>query len=267
MAAGVAQMDAQAGSNTRPFTCSPEEWRLRVQLAAAYRMVEHFGWTELIYGHLTMRVPGPEKHFLINPYGLGYDEVTASNLLKIDIDGNIIGASTHRVNPAGFVIHSAVHAGREDAHCVMHTHTRAGMALAASGAGLLPVSMFATAFYNRIGYHDYEGVSTNLDERGRLVRDLGAHNVLVLRNHGLLSVGHTIPEAFLHLYRLERAAQVQLDAQAMNHPLTIIPHGVAELSARQENDFAQLDGSGGFGELEFAYLMRKMDRIDPSFRN
>lgn len=257
---------AQLGSNARLAACSVEEQRLRVQLAAAYRIVEHLGWTELIYGHLTVRVPGPEKHFLINPYGLGYDEVTASKLVKIDVDGNVVGPGEFAVNPAGFVIHSAIHIGRDDAHCVMHTHTRAGMALAASEAGLLPVSMFATAFYNRIAYHDYEGVTTDLAERERLVRDLGPHNAMILKNHGLLSVGRTIPEAFLHLYRLERAAQVQLDAQAVDHRLSIIPPGVAERSARQENDFGQLEGSGGFGELEFGYLMRKMDRIDSSYR-
>lgn len=247
--------------------CSPEEWQLRVQLAAAYRIVQHFGWTELIYGHLTMRVPGPERHFLINPFGLGYDEVTASNLVKIDLEGNIIGPSDHPVNRAGFVIHSAVHRAREDAHCVMHTHTRAGMALAACSAGLLPISMTSTAFAGRIAYHDYEGVSVEVDERDRIARDLGQHNAMILRNHGLLTCGHSIPAAFLRLYRLERAAQVQLDAQAMNHPLSILPDAVARRSGDQLEGFGRTSTNGKFGEMEFAYLMRKMDRIDPSYRD
>jgi ribulose-5-phosphate 4-epimerase/fuculose-1-phosphate aldolase len=246
--------------------CSAEEWALRVQLAAAYRIVHHFGWTELIYGHLTMRVPGPSRHFLINPFGLGYDEVTASNLVKIDLDGNIIGRSEYPVNRAGFVIHSAVHAAREDAHCVMHTHTRAGMALAACSAGLLPISMTATAFHDRVAYHDYEGVSVELDERACLAKDLGQHNAMILRNHGLLTCGKTIPAAFLRLYRLERAAQVQLDAQAMNHPLSILPSDVAARSAEQLEGFARTTTNGTFGELEFAYLMRRMDRLDSSYR-
>jgi ribulose-5-phosphate 4-epimerase/fuculose-1-phosphate aldolase len=246
--------------------CSPEEWQLRVQLAAAYRIVDYYGWTELIYGHLTMRVPGPERHFLINPYGLGYDEVTASNLVKIDLDGNIIGRSDYPINLAGFVIHSAIHAAREDAHCVMHTHTRAGMALAACSAGLLPISMTSTAFHERVAYHVYEGVSVEIDERERLARDLGKQNAMILVNHGILTCGHTIPEAFLRLYRLERAAQVQLDAQAMNHPLSLLPDDVARKSGEQLDGFGREARSGKFGELEFAYLMRKMDRIDASYR-
>ncbi len=252
--------------NSVKSECSPEEWQLRVQLAAAYRIVDYYGWTELIYGHLTMRVPGPERHFLINPFGLGYDEVNASNLVKIDLDGNIIGRSDYPINQAGFVIHSAVHAAREDAHCVMHTHTRAGMALAACSAGLLPISMTATAFHGRVAYHTYEGVSVEVDERERLARDLGQLNAMILVNHGILTCGHSIPEAFLRLYRLERAAQVQLDAQAMNHPLSILPDGVARRSGEQLDGFGREATNGKFGEMEFAYLMRKMDRIDSSYR-
>jgi len=264
-----ARVDAVADSPVKA-ACSPEEWELRVRLAAAYRMVDHFGWTELIYGHLTVRVPTPDaaaKHFLINPYGLGYDEVTASNLVKIDCDGNIVGESAYQVNRAGFVIHSAIHMGRDDAHCVMHTHTRAGMAVSASTAGLLPLSMNSTAFYNRLAVHEYEGVTVDLDERARLVRDLGNANAILLRNHGLLTCGRTIPQAFLLLYRLERAAQVQLDAAAMNQPLSVIPDAVAERSAEQLTGFMRESYAGTFGEQEFAYLMRKMDRIDPSYRN
>ncbi len=246
--------------------CSPEEWQLRVQLAAAYRIVDYYGWTELIYGHLTVRVPGPGRHFLINPFGLGYDEVNASNLVKIDLDGNIIGRSDYPINQAGFVIHSAIHAAREDAHCVMHTHTRAGMALAACSAGLLPISMTSTAFHGRVAYHTYEGVTVDVDERERLARDLGQLNAMILVNHGILACGRTIPEAFLRLYRLERAAQVQLDAQAMNHPLSILPDDVARRSGEQMDGFGREATNGTFGEMEFAYLMRKMDRIDSSYR-
>ena len=186
---------------------------LRRQLAAAYRLVDYFGWTELIYGHLTARVPGEQAHFLINPFGLNYDEVTASNLVKIDLDGNNVGESKHPVNYAGFVIHSAVHMAHAARHkVVMHTHTRAGMAVCALKEGLLPISMAATAFHGKLAYHDYEGPSLDLDERGRLLKNLGDNPAMMLRNHGLLTTGRTVPEAFLRLYRLERACQIQVDA-------------------------------------------------------
>lgn len=243
---------------------SDEEQDLRVQLAAAYRLVDHFGWTELIYGHLTARVPGPEPHFLINPYGLGYDEVSASNLVKIDTDGNLIGESNYPVNKAGFVIHSAVHmAPGTDNHVVMHTHSRAGMAVAALEDGLLPVSMGSTAFFGRLAYHDYEGPSLYLDERERLLASLGDAKAMILRNHGLLVVGRTVPEAFLRLYRLERACQVQLDAAAAGR-LHMVPDAVAKKSGDDVERFASLEGT--YGELEFQALMRRLDRIDPSFR-
>ena len=183
---------------------------LRVQLAAAYRIFDHLGWCELIYGHISMRVPGPEHHFLINPYGLRYDEITASGLVKIDLDGNLVEPSEYSFNPAGFVIHSAIHEHREDAHCVMHTHTRAGMAVAALECGLLPVSMNGMSFHGNLAYHDFEGSMLLLEEREKLAGDLGSADALILRNHGLLSVGRTIAEAFLYLYRLESACRVQL---------------------------------------------------------
>jgi len=243
------------------------EQALRVQLAAAYRMVEHFGWTELIYGHLTARVPGPHKHFLINPYGLAYDEVTASNLVKIDVDGNVVEESEYPVNVAGFVIHSAIHmADGHDNHVVMHTHTRAGMAVAALEDGLLPVSMGSTGFFERVAYHEYEGPSLYEDERERLVASLGPHKAMILRNHGLLSVGRTIPEAFLRLYRLERACQVQLDAAAAGR-LRVIPDAIARKSGRDIDRFSERESDAGIGALEFAALVRKMDRIDPSYRD
>ena len=239
---------------------------LRVQLAAAYRLVDHFGWTELIYGHLTARVPGPEQHFLINPYGLNYDEINASNLVKIDCDGNIIGESDHPVNTAGFIIHSAVHMANLGEHkCVMHTHTRAGMAVAALKDDLAPISMNATSFYNRLSYHDFEGPSFDLDERERLLAHLGENKAMMLRNHGLLTTGRTVPEAFLRLYRLERACQVQLTAAACG-TLNVMGDNLAESSGRCMDDYEAIDYSGnGFGATEFAALMRKMDKIDPSY--
>ena len=242
----------------------PSEWELRVQLAAAYRIVEHLGWCELIYGHVSMRLPGPDHHFLINPYGLRYDEVTASNLVKIDIEGTLVEPTEYTFNPAGFTIHSAIHKYRDDAHCVMHTHTRAGMAVAALECGLLPISMNATSFYNTLAYHDYEGSTILVEERQKLADDLGAANAMILKNHGLISVGQTIPEAFLYLHRLERACQVQLDAMACGQPLVTPPVSVIERSAAQMVDFDRhvLD----VGQLEFDSLVRLLDCKDPSFR-
>jgi len=241
------------------------EWDVRVKLAAAYRMVDYYGWTEQIYGHLTARVPGPENHFLINPWGLNYDEVTASNLVKIDVEGNVIGNGEHPVNFAGFIIHSAIHMTRsEQNHVVMHTHTRAGMAIAAIKEGLLPISMFATAFHNRIGYHDYEGASLYPDERERIVKSLGPHKSMILRNHGLMAVGSTVPECFLRLYRLERACQVQLDAAAAG-TLDLISAEIADRSAFDLDSYQGMQPTAE-GEIEFAALMRKLDKIDDSYR-
>jgi ribulose-5-phosphate 4-epimerase/fuculose-1-phosphate aldolase len=238
---------------------------LRRQLAAAYRLVDHFGWTELIYGHLTARVPGEAAHFLINPFGLNYDEVTASNLVKIDVDGNIIGDATYPVNQAGFVIHSAIHMAHQARHrVVMHTHTRAGMAVAATSEGLLPISMNATAFHGALAYHDYEGVSLELDERPRLVADLGDQTAMMLRNHGLLTTGRSVAEAFLRLYRLERACQIQVDAGAAG-TISSMGDNVAGKSRAQLDGFS--DGETGKGDLEFAALIRKIDKVDTSWRN
>lgn len=250
----------------RPAGVSDAEWDLRVQLAAAYRMVDWFGWCELIYGHLTAKVPGPDLHFLINPYGLNYDEVTASNLVKIDVDGNKIDTDNpYPVNQAGFVIHSAVHMAHSENHqVVMHTHSRAGMALAAVKEGVQPISMGSTAFVDRISYHDYEGVSLYLDERDRIVESLGDNHAMVLKNHGLLTTGRTVAEAFLWLYRLERAAQVQIDAGAAG-TLNVLTDNIAKKSGEDVNGFAKSEAE--YGALEFAALMRKMDRIDPGYRD
>ena len=243
----------------------PEEWDVRVKLAAAYRLIDYYGWTEQIYGHLTARVPGPDDHFLINPWGLNYEEVTASNLVKIDVDGNVIAGGESPVNFAGFIIHSAIHMTRSAENLVvMHTHTRAGMAIAAIKEGLLPVSMFATVFHNRLGYHEYEGASLYPDERERIVQSLGPHKALILKNHGLMAVGRTVPECFLRLYRLERACQVQLDAAAAG-TLDLLSPEIANRSA------ADLDSYQGMqptpeGEIEFAALMRKLDKVDNGYR-
>jgi ribulose-5-phosphate 4-epimerase/fuculose-1-phosphate aldolase len=242
------------------------EWDLRVRLAAAYRLVDYYDWTEQIYGHLTARVPGGENHFLINPWGLNYDEVTASNLVKIDVDGRVVGGGDQAVNYAGFIIHSAIHMTRSDEnHVVMHTHTRSGMAIAALKEGLLPISMFATVFHNRLGYHDYEGASLYLDERERIVQSLGPHKAMILRNHGLLAVGTTVPECFLRLYRLERACQVQLDAAAAG-TLNLVPPAVADRSAADLDSYQAMQPKAE-GEIEFAALMRRLDRIDDSYRH
>ena len=242
------------------------EWALRVQLAACYRIVDHLGWSELIWSHTTARVPGPEHHFLINPYGLRYDEVTASNLVRIDLDGNPVGPSAHLVNPAGFVIHSAVHRVREDAQCVMHTHTVAGMAVAAQECGLLPVSMYALGFDGQVAYHDFEGPSLDLGERERLAANLGQRNLLILRTHGLLTCGRSIPEAFLYMYRLQRSCEIQLQAQAGGGRLVVPSHAVRRASVEGTYQFLATGGYATYGELEFDALVRLMDRKDPSFR-
>jgi len=243
------------------------EWVLRRQLAAAYRLVDHFGWTELIYGHLTARVPGEAPHFLINPYGLNYDEVTASNLVKIDLDGKIVEPSQYPVNYAGFVIHSAIHMAHAERHkVVMHTHTRAGMAVCALKDGLLPVSMVATAFHGKLSYHDYEGPSLDLDERGRLLANLGNNQAMMLRNHGLLTTGRSVPEAFLRLYRLERACQIQLDAAAAG-TLNVLGDNLAAKSGADMDRFSEMESAVGIGDLEFAALVRKLDKVDAGWRH
>ncbi len=243
------------------------EWVLRRQLAAAYRLVDHFGWTELIYGHLTARVPGDEPHFLINPFGLNYDEVTASNLVKIDLDGKIVEPSPHPVNYAGFVIHSAIHMAHASRHrVVMHTHTRAGMAICALKDGLKPISMVATAFHGKLSNHDYEGPSLDLDERGRLLKNLGDNQAMMLRNHGLLVTGRSVPEAFLRLYRLERACQIQIDAAAAG-TLNVLGDNLAAKSGADMDAFSERESANGMGDMEFAALIRKLDKTDPGWRH
>jgi ribulose-5-phosphate 4-epimerase/fuculose-1-phosphate aldolase len=245
------------------------ESELRVQLAAAYRMIDLLGWSEHIWTHTTVRVPGSEHHFLINPYGYRFDEVCASNLVKVDMDGNIIGDQSQEINPAGFVIHSAIHMARPDVRCIMHTHTVAGMAVAALEEGLMPISMYALGYYDRVAYHDFEGPSLNLDERQRLAANLGDKNVLILRTHGLLTCGETVAQAFVRMYRLERACQVQLAAHSTGSKLIVPPRHVCEISAERSDDFLVAEGDKGYSRKpnpEFAALMRLLDKKDPSYR-
>jgi ribulose-5-phosphate 4-epimerase/fuculose-1-phosphate aldolase len=247
----------------------PKEWELRVHLAAAYRMIDHFGWSELIWTHTTVRVPGPEHRFLINPYGLRFDEVRASNLVKVDMDGNIIGDQDQEINPAGFVIHSAIHMARPDAQCVMHTHTVAGSAVASLQEGLLPIGMHALGYYDRVAYHDFEGPSLELDERRRLAANLGDKNILILRTHGLLTCGETIAQAFVRMFRLERACQIQLAAQSTGSKLIVPAKEICELTAARSDDFLAAEGSKGYSRVpnpEFLAMMRLMDQNDPSYR-
>ncbi|WP_326597799.1 class II aldolase/adducin family protein [Streptomyces sp. NBC_01803] len=245
-----------------------EEERLRRELAAVYRLVAHFRLTDLIFTHISLRLPGPDHHFLINPYGLLFEEITASNLVKIGLDGRPVEATRHRVNPAGFVIHGAVHAARPDAHCVLHTHSRAGCAVAAQERGLLPLNQISLEFYDRVGYHDYEGVALNLAEQERLVADLTDHPALILRNHGLLTVGATAAQAFLRMYYLDKACEIQLAAQAGGAALTVPPPDVCEYAARQltgegeaDSDYTDDDAY----DLAWAALLRLVERVAPDY--
>jgi ribulose-5-phosphate 4-epimerase/fuculose-1-phosphate aldolase len=239
-----------------------EEWQLRVDLAACYRLVAHFGWDDLIFTHISARVPGPEHHFLINPYGMTFDEITASSLVKIDLDGKKVLPSPYEINPAGFVIHSAIHAVRDNAMCVLHTHSINGVAVSAQKEGVLPLSQQSTFVLSSLAYHDYEGVAVNADEKPRLVRDLGDRNFLMLRNHGLLTVGPTISEAFVMMYMFEATCMIQVRAQAGGELIRIDQR---VLSAAREGVRTAMRGSGG--ALAWPGLLRKLDRIDPSFRS
>jgi ribulose-5-phosphate 4-epimerase/fuculose-1-phosphate aldolase len=244
------------------------EAELRVQLAACYRLVAYFGLDDLIYNHISVRVPGTDHHFLINPYGLLFSEVNASCFVKIDLDGNAVEPSPYEVNRAGFVIHSAIHAGRPDAMCVLHTHSEAATAISALEEGLLPLSQFAMRFQGAMGWHAYEGVAMETGERERLVANIGQHDVLVLRNHGVLTVGRTIPEAFILMYYFEKAARVQLLAQAATASgarMHLPPAAVSDHAARQ---FNQRQGDIlAAGEREWPAFLRLLDRIDPTFRS
>ncbi len=240
---------------------SPEEWQTRIDLACAYRLIAHNGWDDLIFTHLSARVPGPDKHFLINPLGLMFEEITASSLVKVDLAGKTILPSPYVINPAGFIIHSCIHAARHDVEAVFHTHTVAGIAVSAQKNGLLPISQTVLQIYDRVGYHDYEGIALNADEQPRLVANLGDKNILILRNHGLLSAGETIGQTFLIHFLLEKACAIQVAAQSNGTDLQGAPHSMAELVAHQ----AEMAFSMG-ATLTWQALLRKMDRLDSGFR-
>jgi len=241
---------------------SAEEWQTRVDLAAAYRLAAHYGWDDLVFTHISSRVPGPEHHFLINPYGLMFDEITASSLVKIDLQGNKVVESPFSINPAGFTIHSAVHAAREDAMCVMHLHTEYGIAISAKKHGLLPISQQSLFALASIGYHDYEGLALNEAEKPRLVADLGDKNNLILRNHGLLTVGANAAEAFLAMYNLERSCRIQILAESGGAELVQIPKPILDGIEAQ----AKVVTKGMGADLVWPGLLRKLDKIDQSYR-
>jgi ribulose-5-phosphate 4-epimerase/fuculose-1-phosphate aldolase len=240
---------------------SAEERQMRVDLAACYRLIAHYDMDDLFATHISARVPGPEEHFLLNPYGLLYTQITASNLVKVDLDGNIVGDTEYSINPAGFVIHSAVHLARPDAKCVLHTHTVAGMAIASLEEGLLPLTQKSMRFYNRIGYHDYEGVADDLDERTRIVASLGRHNALILRNHGLLTCGKTVAQAFLLMRNLEKSCKAQIAAMSTGGTLIKLSPNLMEHAANQFEGGVDGRANG------WPSLLAMLDGIDPSYRN
>ena len=242
---------------------SAEEWQQRVDLAACYRLVARYGWDDLIFTHISARVPGPEHHFLINPYGLMFDEITASSLVKVDLDGHKVMAGEHDINPAGFVIHSAVHAAREDAACVLHVHSVNGVAVSAQQDGLLPLSQHSMAVLASLAYHDYEGVALNDNEKPRLVRDLGDKRFLMLRNHGLLTVGRSVAEAFVGMYFFETSCMIQVRAMGGGTPLRRIPAAIVADAPRQ---FATVTRGAG-GNLAWPALLRKLDAESPGYRD
>lgn len=241
---------------------SAEEWQTRVQLAACYRIFAHLGWTELIYNHITLRLPGPETHFLINPFGLHYSEVTASNLVKIDLKGNIIGQSDWPVNPAGFTVHAAIHDGIPGAHCVMHTHTTAGMAVACLRDGLSMSNFYSAQLHGKLAYHDFEGITVHPDEGPRLLRSIGDKPAVILRNHGLLAWGDTLARTFGVLWLLNRACEIQVASTAMGAVIPI-PEAIQEKCTR---DALQFNPTFGAGQDVLDALTRQIDRIDTSYR-
>jgi ribulose-5-phosphate 4-epimerase/fuculose-1-phosphate aldolase len=240
-----------------------DEWQARVDLAACYRLVAEFGWSDLIFTHITARVPGAEGQFLINPYGLMFDEVTASSLIKIDIDGNKLDDSPFPVNPAGFTIHSAIHAARHDAACVLHVHSLNGVAVSAQKNGLLALSQQSIFILSSLAYHDYEGVALNAEEKPRLVANLGNKRFLMLRNHGLLTVGKTVADAFLQMYQFEAACTIQIRAQSGAGELLPIPPEIIANARQQAREVTKSQG----GMLAWPALLRRLERKDPSYRS
>lgn len=242
------------------MTYPKDEQQLRVDLAACYRLVALYGWDDIIFTHISVKLPG-DAGFLINPYGMLFDEITASSLVRVDEAGNKLSESPHPVNPAGFVIHSAIHAVRHDVLCVLHTHTVAGVAVSTQSEGLLPISQQATVALASLGYHDYEGIAVRDDEKPRLQRDLGENTCLILRNHGLLTVGKSIADAFLSMYLLQRACEIQMLAQSTGRPLISVDPRVS--AGVKEDVVAVTRGLGG--ALAWPGLLRKLDRLNPGY--
>ncbi|WP_213775331.1 class II aldolase/adducin family protein [Bradyrhizobium sp. dw_78] len=234
---------------------TPAEWQARVDLAACYRLCVHYGMTDMIYNHISLRVPGTQDEFLINAFGFLYEEVTASNLVKVDINGNPLDEDPLDISPTGFVIHSALHKARLDAACIFHTHTKAGVAVSSQKDGLLPISQHALRFYNRIGYHAFEGLALDIDEQQRLAHDLGSHNVLILSNHGLLTCGRSVRDAFELMYYLEMACKIQIDALAGGRELIYPPTEICERTARQFENFTPF-----VADRDWHALLRQLDR-------
>ncbi|TNE39638.1 MAG: class II aldolase/adducin family protein [Alphaproteobacteria bacterium] len=244
----------------RQNSVSDEEWQLRVDLAAAYRLVAMFGWDDLIFTHISARLPGDEDHFLINPYGMMFEEITASSLVKIDMDGEIVGTSAYPVNPAGFTIHSAVHEVRHDAACVIHLHTAAGTAVATQEEGLMPLNQTSLVIREQIAYHEYEGIALDHSERPRLQKDLGDKNLMLLWNHGTLALGPSVAEAFLGMYFLERACEMQVASLAGDRKLHYPADSVRDLTAQQGTT-----GLPGIADMAWKALLRKLDRQMPGY--
>jgi ribulose-5-phosphate 4-epimerase/fuculose-1-phosphate aldolase len=251
-----------AAAADRPAGIEPAEWAARLELAAAYRVFAHLGWTELIYNHITLRLPGAAPRFLINPFGLHYSEVTASNLVTIDLQGRVVGESRWPVNPAGFTIHGAIHAGIPDAHCVMHTHTTAGMAVACSRAGLSISNFYSAQLMGKLAYHDFEGITVREDEGPRLLRSIGDRQAVILRNHGLLAWADSVPRAFAILWLLDRACEIQVAGLPLG-PVIEIPEAIQR---RCTADSLQFDPRFGAGRDMFDALVRAVDRTDPGWR-
>jgi ribulose-5-phosphate 4-epimerase/fuculose-1-phosphate aldolase len=245
----------------------PEEWQARLQLAACYRIFAMLGWTEMIYNHITLRLPagvsGDEKHFLINPFGLHYSEVTASNLVKIDLQGRVLDGSTHPVNPAGFTVHAAIHEHLDGAHCVMHTHTTAGVAVACQQSGLAQNNFYSAQLHDMVAYHDFEGITIHADEAPRLLKSIGNKPAVILRNHGLLAWGATLPQTFAILWTLQRACEIQLATLSMG-PAIAVSEAIA---ARCTRDALQFNPHHGAGRDVFDALVRQVDRLDTSYKN
>jgi ribulose-5-phosphate 4-epimerase/fuculose-1-phosphate aldolase len=244
-------------------TVSAAEWELRVNLAAAYRLVALFGWDDLVFTHISARVSGPERQFLINPYGMMFDEMTASSLVKVDLEGRKVLESPYEINPAGFTIHGCIHAAREDAHCIMHVHSLNGVAVSAQREGVLPISQQSLFVLASLAYHDYEGLALNLDEQPRLVADLGSKSFLMLRNHGLLTVGSTPAEAFLHMYLFEAACAIQLRAQSGGKELLRIDEAILRGIRAAAAQVTRGQGSA----LTWPGLLRRLDRLNPGYRD